>query len=108
MQLGNTHMLRQGGAAGVGDACGKDANNNYVTDQVNSFSYDQFGNMLTNQLQYPGNPGQDSQITYDVNSSNNRLIGYADGQDVVATADHAAGSRRRKEPGAMPGTEQGG
>ncbi len=70
----------------------KDANNNYVTDQVNSFSYDQFGNMLTNQLQYPGNPGQDSQITYDVNASNNRLSGYTDGQDAVTTAYDATGN----------------
>ncbi len=70
----------------------KDANNNYVTDQVNSFSYDQFGNMLTNQLQYPGNPGQDSQITYDVNASNNRLIGYTDGQDAITTAYDATGN----------------
>ena len=70
----------------------QDANNNYVTDQVNSFSYDQFGNMLTNQLQYPGNPGQDSQITYDVNASNNRLIGYTDGQDAITTAYDATGN----------------
>jgi RHS repeat-associated protein len=61
-------------------------------DQINSFAYDQFGNMLTNELEFPNDPGQDSQTTFDVNHSNNRLNSYNDGQNPVTTLYDPAGN----------------
>ena len=61
-------------------------------DQINSFTYDQFGNMLTNELEFPNDPGLDTQTTFDVNSANNRLNSYSIDQNPVSTVYDPAGN----------------
>jgi RHS repeat-associated protein len=64
---------------------------NYVSDQVNSFTYDQFGNMLSNRLVSPLN-GISQQSTFDVNPSNNRLNSYEDSLATISVSYDAAGN----------------
>jgi RHS repeat-associated protein len=64
----------------------------FDTDQINTFSYDQFGNMLSNQLQFPDNPSLDRETTFNVNSQNNRLNSYTDSQGTKSTSYDLAGN----------------
>ena len=65
---------------------------NYVSDQVNSFTYDQFGNMLNNKMVYPLEPSLNRQSNYTVNPMNNRLDSYADNAARIALTYDAAGN----------------
>ena len=61
-------------------------------DQINSFSYDQYGNMETNQLEFPGNPLLNTQTTFDVNSIDNRLNSFTNAQGTTTTLYDPAGN----------------
>ncbi|MDR1728309.1 MAG: hypothetical protein LBT74_10375 [Acidobacteriota bacterium] len=53
----------------------------YVTDQVNSFAYDQYGNMLSSEMAYPLDGSGGWRSTYSVDAATNRLTGYKTRQD---------------------------
>ena len=64
----------------------------YASDQVNSFMYDQFGNMLNNKMVYPLELGLNRQSNYTVNPVNNRLESFADNAAPIALTYDAAGN----------------
>ena len=64
----------------------------FVPDQTNSFSYDQFGNMLTNNLTFPGDPQSNWYSSFNVNAADNRLASYTNSQGTTSTTYDAAGN----------------
>lgn len=64
----------------------------YSEDQTNSFSYDQFGNMLTNNLTFPNAPQNNWYSNFNVSASNNRLVSYTNSEGTTATTYNAAGN----------------
>ncbi len=64
----------------------------FVADQINSYAYDRFGNMLLNRLAYPLDHGQDWEIAFNVNPRNNRVVDYATPQGTVMIAYDDSGN----------------
>ena len=64
----------------------------FVPDQTNSFSYDQFGNMLTNNLTFPSDPQSNWYSSFNVNAADNRLASYTNSQGTTSTTYDAAGN----------------